>query len=84
MKKAEVEIGGQYIAKVSNKLATVKIVSPSIYGGWNAVNVKTQREVRIKKFASIVEATLAFNFLSQMGEDSLTKAQGVKLEEVAA
>jgi uncharacterized protein (DUF1330 family) len=48
MKKAEIEVGGRYIAKVSNKLATVKITNENRYGGWDAINVKTGRAVRIR------------------------------------
>lgn len=48
MKKADVVIGGRYIAKVSDKLVTVRITNPSIYKGWDAVNENTGRAVRIK------------------------------------
>lgn len=48
MKKAEIEVGGKYIAKVSNKLAVVKITNENRYGGWDATNVKTGRAVRIR------------------------------------
>jgi len=48
MKKADVEIGGEYIAKVSGKLAVVKIQFEAARGGWFGINVKTGREIRIK------------------------------------
>ena len=48
MKKAEIKIGGKYVAKVSNQLAVVKIICESPYGGWNAVNTSTGREIRIR------------------------------------
>jgi hypothetical protein len=48
MKKSEVEIGTTYVAKVSGRLARVRIVSESQYGGWNAVNTDTKREIRIR------------------------------------
>ena len=49
MKKAEVEIGGQYRAKVSGKLTVVRIVAAAHnYKGWNAINVATGRPIRIK------------------------------------
>jgi hypothetical protein len=48
MKKAEVEIGGQYIAKVSGKPQVIRIMRESPYGGWDAVNVRTFRAIRIK------------------------------------
>lgn len=48
MVRAQVEIGGTYRAKVSDKRVTVKIEGPSPYGGWNAINLETGRTVRIK------------------------------------
>ena len=48
MKKAEVEIGGQYWAKVSGKLTVVRINCACYHKGWNATNLKTRREVHIK------------------------------------
>ena len=48
MKKADVEIGGKYIAKVSGKLAVVQIKSETGRGGWFGVNVKTGREIRVR------------------------------------
>ena len=53
MKKADVKIGESYIMKVSGKIVTVRITSESSYGGWNGVNTKTKREVRIKSAARI-------------------------------
>ena len=48
MKKKDVEIGRIYLAKVSGDLVGVRIVDECAYGGWNAVNVRTDRRVRIK------------------------------------
>jgi hypothetical protein len=48
MKKAEVEIGGKYHARVSGKLTVVQINCVGYPKGWNATNVKTGREVHIK------------------------------------
>lgn len=48
MKKKDVVVGGKYIAKVSGQPTVVRIDSESIYGGWNATNIKTGRSVRIK------------------------------------
>jgi hypothetical protein len=48
MKKKDVVIGETYAVKVSGKIAPVKIISESIYGGWNGLNVRTKREVRIR------------------------------------
>lgn len=48
MKKEQVHIGGAFVAKVSGKLATVRIDAESPFGGWEATNVETGRKVRIK------------------------------------
>ena len=53
MKKAEVEIGTTYIAKVSGVLAKVRITGPSPYGGWVGKNLATGREVRIRSAARL-------------------------------
>lgn len=48
MRKAEVVIGSVYIAKISNVLTRVKITNTNPYGGWDAVNLATNRVVRIR------------------------------------
>lgn len=53
MKKADVQIGGTYIAKVSGNLVTVRIDRESPYGGWDAVNLSTGRSVRIRSAARV-------------------------------
>jgi len=53
MKKNEIEIGKTYIAKVSGRLARVRIASESQYGGWDGRNIETGREVRIRTAARL-------------------------------
>ena len=53
MKKAEIKVGGRYVAKVSNKLAVVKIEGENRFGGWDATNLTTRRYVRIKSAARL-------------------------------
>jgi hypothetical protein len=48
MKKNEVKVGGEYVAKVSGKLAHIRITGESRYGGWDATNLATKKGVRIK------------------------------------
>jgi len=48
MKKADVEIGGKYIVKVSGILAVVRVDVDSQHGGWFGTNVKTGRQIRIR------------------------------------
>lgn len=56
MKKADVQIGGTYIAKVSNQLVPVLLMAESRYGGWIARNEKTGRQIRIKTAARLRRA----------------------------
>ena len=53
MKKADVKIGGIYLAKVSQQLTKVQLVRESPYGGWDATNLATGRTVRIKTAARL-------------------------------
>lgn len=53
MRKADVKVGGFYIAKVSGKLTRVKLLTESPYGGWDAVNIETNRAIRIKTAARL-------------------------------
>jgi hypothetical protein len=53
MKKKDVKIDGLYAARVSGKLAAVRIIAESPYGGWDAINTQTQRDVRIKSAARL-------------------------------
>jgi len=48
MKKNEIEIGGMYTAKVSNRIVKVRIDSANTHGGWNATNTATGKRIRIK------------------------------------
>ncbi len=48
MKKSDVKIGGEYAAKVTNKLVQVRIDAESRYGGWDATNLATNKKVGIK------------------------------------
>ena len=53
MKKKDIEIGEMYLVKVSGQLAPVRIVRESPYGGWDGLNMKTKREVRIRGAARL-------------------------------
>ena len=48
MKKADVEIGGEYYAKVTNKKVVVRIDAENASGGWDATNLSTNKKIRIK------------------------------------
>lgn len=53
MLKRDVEIGATYVAKISGKLSRVRIIAPSRFGGWDALNLDTNRQVRIKSAAKL-------------------------------
>jgi hypothetical protein len=48
MKKHEVKVGGDYLAKVSDKVVVVHIDGENPHGGWDATNVQTKKKVRVK------------------------------------
>ena len=48
MKKAEVKIGGEYYANVTNKKVVVRIDAENSSGGLDATNLTTNKKVRIK------------------------------------
>ena len=48
MKKNEIQIGQSYKVKVSGSVAEVRITGENPHGGWDGVNVATNRSVRIK------------------------------------
>jgi len=56
MKQNEVKIGGTYAAKVSDHIVPVQIARESLifrFGGWEALNLKTGKTVRIKSAARL-------------------------------
>jgi hypothetical protein len=53
VKKAQIEIGGRYFAKVSGRLQVVQIDAVSPHGGWLATNVRTQRAIHIRSAARL-------------------------------
>ena len=53
MKKAEVKVGGTYLARVSGAVVPVCIRAEHPRCGWVGVNTVTRREVRIKTAARL-------------------------------
>lgn len=53
MHKAEVQLGRVYAAKVSDRIAPVRLDRVNPYGGWDATNLRTDRLVRIKSAAKL-------------------------------
>lgn len=48
MRKAEVEIGGRYLAKVSGNVVPVEVIAVHHLGGWLCKNTQTGRTIRVK------------------------------------
>ena len=48
MKKLDVQIGGTYAAKVSDRLVAVRIDRENYSGGWDATNLRTGRAIRVR------------------------------------
>jgi len=48
MKKDEVKVGGTYTAKVSDKVVPIRIDRENPRGGWDATNLVTNKQIRIK------------------------------------
>jgi hypothetical protein len=53
IKKADVEIGKTYAAKVGDRVVHVRIDAAKDEGGWTATNLETQRTVQIKTAARL-------------------------------
>jgi hypothetical protein len=48
MKKDDVKIGSNYLAKVSDKVVSIRIDAENRSGGWDATNLATGKKIRIK------------------------------------
>ena len=59
MKKDEIKIGKHYAAKVSGRMATIRIDAESPHGGWDATNITTRKKVRIKSAQRLRHETRA-------------------------
>ncbi|HPD17796.1 MAG TPA: winged helix-turn-helix domain-containing protein [Planctomycetota bacterium] len=83
MKKKEVVIGGRYLAKVSGRVVPVRITGESRYGGWDAVNVETNRAVRIRGAQRLRRPADAATRQAIAGEETdMSKARKVVLGHV--
>ena len=71
MKQREIQLGKHYVAKVSGNLTRVRIDTASIYGGWEATNLETNRKVRIKS-----PARLRFEYKPAVKAESKQSGQG--------
>jgi len=81
MKKNEIKIGGQYTCKVSDRIVVVKITGQNPHGGWDAVNLTTNKTVRIKSAQRLRSA----KFVDQkaLAEQAASRAKGGKGKDKA-
>ena len=75
MKKNDVKVGQTYRVKVSGSVADVRITGENPHGGWDGVNVATNRVVRIKS---------AQRLRGPAGERPTTRKKVVSLAEYEA
>ena len=78
MKKHEVKVGSEFIAKVSGKLAHVRIDRENPYGGWDATNLATKKSVRIKSAQRLRAPAGAFNKALAVVKTAVKDAGGAK------
>ena len=48
MTKDEIKIGGNYLAKVTDRVVPIRIDALNRHGGWDATNLVTNKQIRIK------------------------------------
>jgi len=80
MKKDDVKVGKTYQAKVSGRLTEVRITGESRHGGWDALNVLTNKTVRIKTAGRLRGEALH----GKKGRPSPATVKGVLAEAKAA
>jgi len=79
MRKDEIEVGGCYAAKVSGRMATVRIDAENPRGGWDATNLRTGKKVRIKSAQRLRHETRAPGQRASAKPDPPAKPKGGKV-----
>ena len=74
MKKANVKVGEVYAAKVSGKLAQVRITGESRFGGWDAVNLATKN----RRLSGRHAQCLVYRWLKQAGITKRISVHGLR------
>jgi hypothetical protein len=85
--KNDVKIGALYAAKVSDKIAHVRIDSENDLGGWNATNTETGRSIRIKSAARLrreITPESSEQLAAHVNGESDTLVDAVKSGEITA
>ena len=81
MKKADVKVGNAYLCKVGRQVTEVRVTGESSFGGWDAVNVKTGRSVRIKSAQRLRAPSPLARAAARQDEGP---AQGARVAKTAA
>src|SRR5438552_1629462 len=61
MKKVDVSVGKNYLARISGKLTHVRLLRVNPLGGWDGINLRTGRSVRIRTGAKLRKEIVAAN-----------------------
>jgi len=84
MKKDEIEVAQAYTAKVSGNLTTVVVEAVSPHGGWDAINTRTGKRVRIKSAQRLRRKTTQPRFLGPKKPNPRYEAPAKRSEELKA
>jgi len=84
MKKDEIEVGQAYTAKLSGNLTTVVVEAASPHGGWDAINTRTGKQVRVKSAQRLRRKTTQPRFLGPKKPNPCYKAPAKSSEELKA
>lgn len=82
MKNSEIRIGSEYIAKVTGKPVRVRIDAAVASGGWNATNLLTNRQVRIKSAGRLQAIPESIEQVAKHETSSKDETQAKQIEAV--
>jgi hypothetical protein len=83
MKKNEVKVGGTYVAKVSDRIVTVRIDSIHSKGGWNATNTRTGKRIHIKSAQRLRGIAEPHGKQAETTKAAVAKDEKIEAPEVA-
>jgi len=90
IKKKHVKVGGYYAIKHTSspygKLSIIRIDGESMYGGWNATNLRTKRQIRIRSNTKLRYEVVLNPHFDACCPDEMLKAgikKWLKVEEAA-
>ena len=84
MKKDQVKLGGEYLAKVSGKVVPVRIDKENPHGGWDATSAATGKSVRIKSAQRLRGAVKGEKATAKNADPDLVPLTAIDKEKRAA